>query len=79
MSSRAGRVPPSRAPSGRPGPMASERKRKLEVYEGSQQNGAAAVGQQAVNPYTNKLYSQKYYDILAKRRGPCTALHRVCV
>jgi hypothetical protein len=48
-----------------------DRKRKLDVFTSdapSSTNGAATV-----NPYTGRPYSQKYYDILQKRKG---AVHR---
>ena len=52
----------------------SERKRKLEVYEGQPgANGVASAvpsfGNGTVNLYTGKPYSQRYYDILSKRKG----------
>ncbi|CAG9465661.1 unnamed protein product [Pedinophyceae sp. YPF-701] len=45
-----------------------ERKRKLELYDAmpAQQGGQAAP---QVNPWTGRLYSQRYHDILAKRIG----------
>lgn len=46
-----------------------ERKRKLDVYEGFS-NGAAK--QPTVNPYTGRVYSAKYYEILEKRQGVIT-------
>ena len=45
----------------------ADRKRKLDVFSGdgsSQQNGSALV-----SPLTGRPYSQKYHDILAKRKG----------
>ena len=44
----------------------ADRKRKLDVFqtEPPAQNGVATA-----NPYTGRPYSQKYYDILAKRKG----------
>ena len=44
-----------------------DRKRKLDVFtsDGPASNGAAAT----VNPFTGRAYSQKYYDILGKRKG----------
>ena len=51
----------------------SERKRKLEVYESHPSNGVASAvpsfGNGTVNLYTGKPYTQRYYDILAKRKG----------
>jgi hypothetical protein len=56
----------------------SERKRKLEVYEGQPgANGVASAvpsfGNGTVNLYTGKPYSQRYYDILSKRKGAARA------
>ncbi len=59
-----------------------ERKRKLEVFEPQ----GAAVGlpaQPSINPYTGRPYSNRYYDILAKRKGgwrrePRCLKHAVC-
>lgn len=45
----------------------ADRKRKLDVFSSdgnSQQNGSALV-----SPLTGRPYSQKYHDILAKRKG----------
>ena len=45
----------------------ADRKRKLDVFSGdgnSQQNGSALI-----SPLTGRPYSQKYHDILAKRKG----------
>ena len=45
----------------------SDRKRKLDVFTGdasATQNGSALV-----NPLTGRPYSQRYHDILAKRKG----------
>eukprot|EP00163_Fabomonas_tropica_P011289 TRINITY_DN2192_c0_g3_i1.p1 TRINITY_DN2192_c0_g3~~TRINITY_DN2192_c0_g3_i1.p1 ORF type:complete len:441 (-),score=88.43 TRINITY_DN2192_c0_g3_i1:1012-2334(-) len=48
----------------------SERKRKLDI---STMSGGTAkkrdTGDATVNPWTNKPYSRKYYDILSKRKG----------
>ena len=48
----------------------ADRKRKLDVFQSEPpgQNGASTV-----NPYTGRPYSQKYYDILAKRKGEFVA------
>ena len=59
-----------------------DRKRKLDVYEQDAgkrfhaANGAvpsgvgtAMQGQSALNPYTGRPYSGRYYEILSKRRG----------
>ena len=45
----------------------SDRKRKLDVFTGdasATQNGSALV-----SPLTGRPYSQRYHDILAKRKG----------
>ena len=76
----------------------SERKRKLEVYDAQPSvNGVGSAvpsfGNGTVNLYTGKPYSQRYYDILSKRKGeartpapaapspppafPCTCRHRL--
>ncbi len=56
----------------------TERKRKLEVYEGNPTNGVASAvpsfGNGTVNLYTGRPYSQRYYDILAKRKGESAAM-----
>lgn len=49
----------------------TDRKRKLDIYEAAPA-GVTVVppaSQPTVNPYTGRQYSQKYYDILAKRKG----------
>ena len=54
-----------------------DRKRKLELYEAPAANGGApgtSYGQQtddgpSVNPYNGRPYSQRYYQILAERKG----------
>ena len=55
----------------------TERKRKLEVYESNPTNGVASTvpsfGSGTVNLYTGRPYSQRYYDILAKRKGESAA------
>ena len=55
----------------------TERKRKLEVYESNPSNGVASAvpssGNGTVNLYTGRPYSQRYYDILAKRKGEFAA------
>ena len=45
----------------------SDRKRKLDVFSGDAP--ASTNGVATVNPYTGRPYSQKYYDILQKRKG----------
>ncbi len=47
----------------------ADRKRKLDI---GQENEAAASGSRAnptINPYTGKLYTPRYYDILSTRVG----------
>ncbi len=47
----------------------SDRKRKLDVFSGDAsgtQNGSALV-----SPLTGRPYSQRYHDILSKRKGKC--------
>mmetsp|Transcript_68078 Transcript_68078/g.215385 ORF Transcript_68078/g.215385 Transcript_68078/m.215385 type:complete len:701 (-) Transcript_68078:54-2156(-) len=44
-----------------------ERKRKIDVVESAA--GVAPAGEATVNPWTGRPYSQKYYDILDKRKG----------
>ena len=60
----------------------SERKRKLEVYEAQPSNGVASAvpsfGNGTVNLYTGRPYSQRYYDILSKRKGESRALASPC-
>ena len=64
-----------------------DRKRKLDVFEQDAgkrfqgANGAAyggigttIPGQAALNPYTGRPYSGRYYDILSKRKGQTTLL-----
>ncbi len=67
-----------------------DRKRKLDVFEqdagkrfqgANGANGAAyggigttIPGQAALNPYTGRPYSGRYYDILSKRKGQTTLL-----
>ena len=59
-----------------------DRKRKLDVFEqdaskrfqsvnGSAHGGIGSTmpGQAALNPYTGRPYSGRYYEILAKRKG----------
>jgi hypothetical protein len=57
-----------------------ERKRKLEVYDGQpqapvnggaygQQTAAPPAGDNGINPYTGRPYSQRYYQILSTRQG----------
>lgn len=59
-----------------------ERKHKLDVYEqdaskrfkglnGASHGGVGSTipGQAALNPYTGRPYSGRYYEILAKRKG----------
>ena len=65
-----------------------DRKRKLDVFEQDASkryhgaNGAAhggigstMPGQAALNPYTGRPYSGRYYEILAKRKGTPEMLH----
>ena len=57
----------------------AERKRKLDVYDGQPDaNGAMraapAYGSPTINPYTGRPYSNKYFDILSKRKGATRAL-----
>lgn len=49
----------------------SDRKRKLEIGEDDAARGGSLprVEGGGINPYTGRAYSQKYYDILDKRRG----------
>ena len=53
-----------------------ERKRKLDVFSADAPAGTNGVA--TVNPYTGRPYSQKYHDILQKRKGvdrpPCYAV-----
>lgn len=52
-----------------------ERKRKLELFEtgpnGEGANGDAegAGADAAINPYTGRPYTPRYYEILAGRKG----------
>ena len=54
-----------------------DRKRKLDVLGLGAEDDATGVNvtvtppasQQALNPYTGRPYSAKYYDILSKRKG----------
>ncbi len=52
--------------------MASERKRKLSLFDvvddGNATTRAKTNGFPALNPYTNKPYSTRYYEILERRR-----------
>lgn len=53
----------------------SDRKRKLDVFGGdasATQNGSALV-----SPLTGRLYSQRYHDILSKRKGEERSAPRV--
>lgn len=65
-----------------------DRKRKLDVFEQDASkrlqgaNGAAhggigmtVPGQAALNPYTGRPYSGRYYDILSKRKGQHVSVH----
>jgi hypothetical protein len=69
-----------------------DRKRKLDVFEQDAgkrfqgANGAAhggigtnMPGQAALNPYTGRPYSGRYYEILSKRKGQTTLLKSKCV
>jgi len=52
----------------------AERKRKLSLFtdgpsESAPRTAGASAGAITTNPYTGRGYSQKYYDILEKRRG----------
>lgn len=53
------------------GEMGQTRKQRIDLADlrpgGSGNGGIAPVG--GINPYTNRPYSSKYHDILAKRRG----------
>lgn len=46
--------------------MSADRKRRLDVEEPGVPVGRQQAG---LNPYTGRQYSQRYYDILAKRQG----------
>jgi hypothetical protein len=48
--------------------MSADRKRKLDIEEPA---GAAVRPRLdgGINPYTGRAYSQRYYDILDKRKG----------
>lgn len=45
----------------------ADRKRKLDVFAGDA--AAAQNGSALVSPLTGRPYSQRYHDILAKRKG----------
>ena len=49
----------------------TDRKRKLDIYETAPAGVTVMppASQPTVNPYTGRGYSQKYFDILAKRKG----------
>lgn len=60
----------------------SERKRKLDLDDAAdakREKATVSGGPDmddpsgGVNPYTGKAYSQKYYEILSKRRGEADA------
>lgn len=51
-----------------------ERKRKLEMFTDAPAVNASSAT--AVNPYTGRPYSQRYYDILDKRQGMHAIIHR---
>ncbi len=46
-----------------------DRKRKLEMFSDDLAAGDGRASPAAVNPYTGRPYSQRYYDILDKRQG----------
>jgi hypothetical protein len=47
----------------------TERKRKLQVFEDGGGINGGAPQQPRVNPYNGRPYSNKYYEILEKRKG----------
>lgn len=53
----------------------SDRKRKLDVFSGDA--GAAQNGSALVSSLTGRPYSQKYHDILSKRKGAERLMHNV--
>uniref|UniRef100_A0A061RWP1 RNA helicase n=1 Tax=Tetraselmis sp. GSL018 TaxID=582737 RepID=A0A061RWP1_9CHLO len=47
----------------------TERKRKLDISSGFSDGSNSLAAQPGVNPFTLRPYSQRYYDILEKRKG----------
>ena len=50
----------------------SDRKRKLDVFSGDA--SATQNGHALVSPLTGRPYSQRYHDILSKRKGELPSL-----
>jgi hypothetical protein len=55
----------------------ADRKRKLDIGQDTNEAAASASSgsraNPAINPYTGKLYTPRYYDILSTRVGECAA------
>lgn len=52
--------------------MGGARKQRIDLSDlkpAGAGNGGGVTGPGSVNPYTNRQYSSRYYDILSKRRG----------